>query len=194
MVAVCDVDPLAVERVRTRHHAAIGYRDHQAMFDAEDLDFVVVAVPHAAGTSIVEEAIRRRVHVLKEQPFAIGMAEARWLTEMSEAAGVEIMTTLQRRSDPVYCVFSQFSDQVGEPFFIDASHTIHSGDPAPGWRAHQATAGGGCIIDMGYHMVDMLIWCFGLPDRVIAQSSVCARPGTDYEVEDCSTSCVYKQI
>lgn len=41
-----------------------------------------------------------------------------------------------------------------------------------------------CIIDMGYHMVDMLLWYFGLPDRVFAESSARARPSADYEVED----------
>ena len=183
LVAVCDVNPLAVDQVLSRH-SATGYDDFQEMLAREDLDFVVVAVPHAVGTDIVHEAVNRRVHVLKEKPFALNMAEARRLTAASEDAGVEIMTTLQRRFNPIYCSFAQLADQIGEPFFVDARYTIHTDDPAPGWRARQDTAGGGCIIDMGYHMVDMLIWYFGLPDRVFTESSARARRGAAYEVED----------
>jgi predicted dehydrogenase len=46
---------------------------------------------------------------------------------------------------------------------------------------------GGCIIDMGYHLVDMLLWYFGMPDRVLAQHSASARPEQDYDAEDTAT-------
>lgn len=45
-------------------------------------------------------------------------------------------------------------------------------------------AGGGCIIDMGYHLIDMILWYFGLPDRVLADISVSARPDREYDAED----------
>lgn len=58
------------------------------------------------------------------------------------------------------------------------------GDPSDGWRGRTAQAGGGCIIDMGYHLIDMLLWYFGLPDRVLADMSMNARPDRSYDAED----------
>jgi predicted dehydrogenase len=40
------------------------------------------------------------------------------------------------------------------------------------------------VIDMGYHLVDMLLWYFGLPDRVLADMSMTARPDRNYDAED----------
>lgn len=63
-------------------------------------------------------------------------------------------------------------------------YTLHVADPSEGWRGRNDRAGGGCVIDMGYHLIDMLLWYFGLPDRVTADISTHARPDLDYDAED----------
>ncbi|UJB44828.1 Gfo/Idh/MocA family protein [Streptomyces sp. A1-5] len=47
------------------------------------------------------------------------------------------------------------------------------------------TWGGGCLADMGYHLIDLLLWYLGLPDRVLADTST-AVSGTEYDAEDTS--------
>ncbi|WP_028479803.1 Gfo/Idh/MocA family oxidoreductase [Nocardia sp. CNY236] len=37
---------------------------------------------------------------------------------------------------------------------------------------------------MGYHVIDLVLWYFGLPDRITADLSVAARPGREYHAED----------
>ena len=37
---------------------------------------------------------------------------------------------------------------------------------------------------MGYHLIDMILWYFGQPDRILADMSVSARPDRDYDAED----------
>jgi predicted dehydrogenase len=145
---------------------------------------VVVCVPHIADRKIIEAAAERGIHVLKEKPFATTLAEARELVTRCEVAGIELMVTLQRRFNPIYTSFSQLADQIGTPFMVDAAYTLHVSDPSDGWRGHIDAAGGGCVIDMGYHLIDMLLWYFGLPDRVTADMSTSARPDRDYDAED----------
>ncbi|MDQ3239111.1 MAG: Gfo/Idh/MocA family oxidoreductase, partial [bacterium] len=48
-------------------------------------------------------------------------------------------------------------------------------------------AGGGCILDMGYHIIDQLVWWFGLPDNIFAQKSTLAVPNANYDAEDTAT-------
>jgi len=98
-------------------------------------------------------------------------------------AGIEVMVSLQRRFNPIYTAFPQLCDLIGEPFLIDAAYTM-TVDPAAGWRADAVQAGGGCVIDMGYHIIDLLLWYFGMPDRVLAQLSAVARPELEYDAED----------
>lgn len=183
LVAICDDDPEIVREQQYKLRVA-GYTDYEEMFTAEQLDLVVICVPHNVGRAVIEAAAAHKVHVLKEKPFATTLDEARDLVACCEAAGIRLMVTLQRRFNPIYTSFTQLADQIGTPFMVDAAYTLHIADPSEGWRGRTAKAGGGCIIDMGYHLVDMILWYFGLPDRVLANLSVSARPDRNYDAED----------
>ncbi|WP_245665747.1 Gfo/Idh/MocA family protein [Nocardia sienata] len=183
LAAVCDEDARAVREQETMHQVP-GFDDYRAMFDAETLDLVVVCVPHDVGRAVIEVAAEHQVHVLKEKPFATNLIEAIELAQLCERSGIELMVTLQRRFNPIYTSFPQLADQIGTPFLIDARYTVHVDDPSEGWRGQTAKAGGGCVIDMGYHLIDLILWYFGLPDSIAAELSVGARPDRCYDAED----------
>ncbi|MFJ5924673.1 Gfo/Idh/MocA family protein [Kitasatospora sp. NPDC092948] len=148
LVAVCDSDP---DTLRQRQDAlqVPGFTRAGDLLDTVKPDFVVVAVPHHAGREVVQECAARGVHVLKEKPFATSMDEARELAEICQAGQVELMVTLQRRSNPIHASAAGLLDQIGTPFLIDGQYTFHTDDPGGGWRGDARQAGGGCIIDMG---------------------------------------------
>ncbi|MCS0635056.1 Gfo/Idh/MocA family oxidoreductase [Streptomyces sp. LP05-1] len=183
LVAVCDSDPDILRRRRESFQVA-AFGQVADLLDAAAPDFVIVAVPHHAGRAVVEECAGRGVHVLKEKPFATSLSEARELAAICRAGQIELMVTLQRRFNPIYTSAEQFLDQIGTPFLIDGRYTFHTDDPGGGWRGKVQQAGGGCIIDMGYHLIDLLLWYFGLPSRVMADFSATAVPGSGYDAED----------
>lgn len=183
LVAVCDENPMIVAEQKQRYQVP-GYTDFRAMLNTEQLDFVIVCVPHDVGRSVIEAAAEHRVHVLKEKPFATTLAEAIDLVDLCQQSGIQLMVTLQRRFNPIYSSFTQLADQIGAPFLVDARYTVHVDDPSEGWRGVTAKAGGGCVIDMGYHLIDLILWYFGLPDSVSADLSVSARPDRSYDAED----------
>ncbi|WP_280311296.1 Gfo/Idh/MocA family protein [Nocardia abscessus] len=183
LVAVCDDDPTIVREQQAVWQVP-GFTDYRELFNAVDLDFVVVCVPHDVGRPVIESAAENQVHVLKEKPFATTLTEASELAALCEQSGIVLMVTLQRRFNPIYTSFPQLADQIGTPFLIDARYTVHVDDPSEGWRGQTAKAGGGCVIDMGYHLIDLLLWYFGLPDNITADLSVGARPDRRYDAED----------
>ncbi|MGH3759880.1 Gfo/Idh/MocA family protein [Actinophytocola sp.] len=183
LVAVCDDDAEVVREQQYKLRVA-GYTDFRELFRAEQLDLVVVCVPHHVGRDVIEAAAEHGIHILKEKPFATTLAEATDLADRCEQAKVHLMVTLQRRFNPIYTSFTQLADQIGTPFVVNAAYTLHISDPSDGWRGRTAKAGGGCIIDMGYHVIDMLLWYFGLPDRVLCDMSMSARPDRNYDAED----------
>lgn len=176
LVAVCDSDPNAL-RARQDTLQVPGFTRAADLLDSVEPDFAIVAVPHHAGRTVIRECAARGVHVLKEKPFATSPSEARELAGICEAGRVELMVTLQRRFNPLYTSVPQLLDQIGTPFLIDGQYTFHTDDPGGGWRGNVSQAGGGCIIDMGYHLVDLLLWYFGMPARVLAELSASAVPG-----------------
>lgn len=183
LVAICD-ENREIVREHQYQLRVNGYTDFHEMFRSEQLDMVIVTVPHHIGRTVIEAAAEHRVHVLKEKPFATTLSEAQELAKRCEESGIQLMVTLQRRFNPIYTSFTQLADQIGTPFVVDAQYTLHIADPSEGWRGDTAKAGGGCIIDMGYHLIDMILWYFGLPDRVLADLSVEARPDRTYDAED----------
>lgn len=185
--AICDVNK---EKLKYWQEKLLvnAYSDFKELFASEGLDFVIVAVPHNVYKEVIGEAIKHGVHVLKEKPFAMNLKEGLYLKSLCDNAGVHLMTTSQRRFNPIYTAFFQLIDQIGAPFFIDAKYTLFVDNPHEGWRGNKKIAGGGCIMDMGYHMIDMLVWYFGLPEKILALSSCKAKPDEVYDAED--TACI----
>jgi predicted dehydrogenase len=161
-----------------------GYNDHVQMLDSEHLDFVIIAAPHYAHSLITADAAARSVNVIKEKPFAVSASEARELADIAEANHVEIMIATQRRFDPIYTSFFHMAIPIGTPFFVDARYTMYITEPHAGWRGSRSQAGGGCIIDMGYHLIDLMTWYFGLPASVSATLSARAVEDQIYDAED----------
>ncbi|MCP2297586.1 putative dehydrogenase [Nocardia amikacinitolerans] len=183
LVAICDENAAVVSEQGALRQAS-GYVDFREMFKGEELDFVIVCVPHDVGRLVIASAAERGVHVLKEKPFATSLLEAIELAQLCRESGIHLMVTLQRRFNPIYNSFPQLADQIGTPFLLDARYTLHVDDPSEGWRGVTAKAGGGCVIDLGYHLIDLILWYFGLPDRITADISIRARPDRSYDAED----------
>lgn len=193
LVAVCDSDEMKVNEQRTLLGVP-GYTDFRRMLDEQRVDFIVAATPHDTYPTIITEAAARHVHVLKEKPFARNLQEALAFKRIAEENSTHLMAAVQRRFNPIYTTFFQLREHIGAPYFVDAKYAFFVDNPHEGWRANRELAGGGCILDMGYHMVDMLIWYFGLPDNVHAEFSSKAKNCQSYDAEDtASVMFSYKQ-
>lgn len=189
LAAVCDSnEQLATTTAQGLNVAA--YTEYREMLARERLDFVVITVPHAWHWSIIQAAAGLGVHVLKEKPFAISLAQARDIMQLCDTSRIHLMTTLQRRFNPIYTSWAQLAHLIGTPFFIDVKYTMFIPNPHEGWRGTRSLAGGGCILDMGYHMIDLLIWYLGLPHRVYARISTKAIPRVEYDAEDTASICL----
>jgi predicted dehydrogenase len=94
---------------------------------------------------------------------------------------------MSRRHHPLYRSFPQVLSRVGAINFVDASYTLNIERLDLGWRSVRARAGGGALLDMGYHIIDLFIWYFGLPTFLGASIASHARPDQMYDVEDAAS-------
>jgi len=161
-----------------------GYASISDAINATRPDFAIVVVPHDQYFDIIKKLVKSKIHILKEKPLALNYKEAVEIYKMTQRANVQLMVTLQRRFNPIFSTFQQLMHQIGKHFLVEAKYTIFVNDPSEGWRGHKSRAGGGCIIDMGYHLIDLLIWYFGLPNAIYAEFSSSARPKKRYDAED----------
>ncbi|MEV4976868.1 Gfo/Idh/MocA family protein [Streptomyces scopuliridis] len=183
LAAVCDTDPSKVA-AQAQQHSVPGFTDIRSLLEDVHPDFAIVAVPHHAGREVIETCAAVGVHVMKEKPFATSPSEAAELVALCDESGIELMVTVQRRFHPVYTAAVQLLEQIGQPYLVEGRYTFHCPDPAAGWRGRASLAGGGALMDMGYHLIDLLIWYLGLPDRILTDTSTAAHPDAHYDAED----------
>lgn len=186
LVAVCDKNESLVQSI-AQEYAVNGYTNCDELLKNEKIDFAIIAVTHDAYIDIIPKLTKNGIHILKEKPLSRNLEEGFVLHKDIQQNNVECMITLQRRFNPIFSSFLQLKDQLGKLYHVDCRSTMFLENPQSGWRASSKQSGGGVILDLGYHMIDLIIWYFGLPDSVYAEFSVNKDKSADHEVEDMGT-------
>lgn len=147
-------------------------------------EVAVVAVPHSQYMDVISCLAEAGIHVIKEKPFAVSIAEALAVKELVNRTNICLFVTLQRRFNPIYLSFAQLVRRIGRVHAIEGRYTMNVERLDEGWRASQLHAGGGVLVDLGYHYVDLIVWYFGLPDFVSCRVTGGNRPFQNYDTED----------
>jgi len=184
LVGIVDNNRQKLKTFLKENRGIKGYTNFNNLTKNHKLDFVIVALPHYLHYEVTKKAIKNKIHVLKEKPFAISLEEGKKLKELARENNVHIVVTLQRRFNPIYSTFFQLIDKIGRPFYLEIKYAFYTDQPYSGWRGDKKLAGGGCLIDMGYHMIDLLMWYFGLPNKVFCELSTSAKENVSYTAED----------
>ncbi len=184
LVGVVDNDKDKMKKFLKDNKGIKGFNSFDDLLKKVKIDFVVISLPHCKHYEFTKKAILNGIHILKDKPLAISLEQAEELISLAEKNDVKILTALQRRFNPIYFSFLQLIDKIGKPFYIEAKYSFFVNNPDDGWRGKKKLAGGGCLIDMGYHIIDLLMWYFGLPNKVFAETSCTAKEDCDYDAED----------
>ncbi len=167
LVAVCDIDKNVVEKISKEYNVK-GYTSYNKMFSEENLDFVIIAVPHKFHFDVMIPAIKKGIHIFKEKPSATNILEYKKIKNFLKKYKSYVTVNMQRKFNPIVQYFFSLLEKIGTVYSIDVNYFLNINDPFSGWRNNLSLSGGGCILDMGYHMIDLILWFFGLPDEVYA--------------------------
>ncbi len=143
---------------------------------ARRCDVIWVCTPTAAHRGAVDEALQAGRAVFCEKPLDVGLARATEMVEAVSAAGVASQSGLVLRSAPVFRELRALvgDGTLGAPMaavFRDDQYFPIQGTYASRWRADAAQAGGGCLIEHSIHDLDILRYCFGDVDSVVARTA-----------------------
>lgn len=183
VTAVCDVSSEKVASVSEKYRIE-GFTSVDEMLAKMRFDVAIVAVPHHQYFPIISKLAKSKIHVIKEKPFAVNREEALKFHQLMSQNHLFLGVTLQRRFNPIFQAFHQLKKRIGKIYSIEGNYVMNIAKLDEGWRSSKELAGGGVLIDMGYHFVDLLVWYMGLPTSVTARLSRGNRPGQSYDVED----------
>lgn len=183
VMAVCDVNPEKVNVISDKYKLD-GFINLEEMLNKMRFDVAIVAVPHNQYDSIISRLAESKIHIIKEKPFAINREEGLKFHRLVSRNNLFLGVTLQRRFNPIFQAFHQLKKRIGKIYSIEGSYVMNIAKLDEGWRSSKELAGGGVLIDMGYHFIDLLVWYMGLPTSVTARLSRGNRPEQSYDVED----------
>lgn len=195
VVAVADLDPKRREAVADEYKVAGRYESAEEMLKKEKLDVVSVATPNAFHKSLTIAALEAGCHVLCEKPMAMNAAEAREMLAAAKKARRRLMINFSFRfTEQSWALKKQVDDGVlGDIYFGRTIWLRRRGMPGfGGWFGQKKLAGGGPLIDLGVHRLDLALWLMGYPKPVWVMGStydpiageIAKREGKAYDVED----------
>ncbi len=159
---------------------ALGGHDVEVLAEAaavaRSCDALWVCTPTAGHRGVVDEALAAGCAVFCEKPLDVDLARATALVEAVRAAGVASQSGLVLRSAPVFRALRELvrGGTIGAPMavvFRDDQYFPIQGTYASQWRADVAQAGGGCLIEHSIHDLDILRFCFGDVESVLARTA-----------------------
>jgi len=162
--------------------------DLESALHAEGVDAVYVASPVFLHASQTIASLAAGKHVLCEKPIAMNYDEARRMVSAAEVAAKTLGIAFYRRTYPKLSRAMELLREgvIGQP--LVAFITCYGGWPgaenyAP-WRLNPAMSGGGPLMDVGSHRIDVLNFLFGNPQRATGHIS---NQVYEAEVEDSAT-------
>jgi predicted dehydrogenase len=175
VAAIAEPSADRLARARSTAPQATAVRDFDELLQL-DLDGVVIATPSALHARQCLQALEQGIAVFCQKPLGRSAAETRAVVDAARAAdrllGVDLsyrwtaamqaVRDLVRRGDlgSVYAVDMVFHNAYG---------------PDMGWARDPALSGGGCVIDLGIHLVDLALWVLDFPDVLSVRSELYAR-------------------
>ncbi|MBN1351992.1 Gfo/Idh/MocA family oxidoreductase [candidate division KSB1 bacterium] len=186
IAAICDTNPDVLSRIQKQYDVPKSYTDGLKMLDKERFDAVVIATPNKFHAPFTIKAFERGAHVFCEKPMAMNTTEAIQMQAAADAAGKKLMLNMSFRYTPAAFALKKQLEQgmLGDIYFARTVWHRRRGIPKlGGWFSTKALSGGGPLIDLGVHRIDLALWFMGTPEPVSVSASVFNPIGTQLAKE-----------
>jgi predicted dehydrogenase len=144
------------------------------MIDKEELDAVDICTPNKIHSIAAVYALENGLHVLCEKPDAVSVAEAEKMKKASEESGKTLMVIRNNRFRPSTKFMKQFiaEGKMGEIYAGRCGWIRRRGIPGwGGWFTDKEQSGGGPLIDLGVHIIDLTMYLMGNAKPVTVSGS-----------------------
>ena len=176
IVACCDVRENVAREAARQFGVPRVYADYKKMLRSEKLDAVSVCTPNAFHKVPTIAALKAGVHVLCEKPLAMNPAEGQAMCAAARKSRRLLQVGLNNRFTGTSQVLKKFVDagELGRVYFARAQALRRRGVPGWGVFIEKSKPGGGPLIDIGVHILDLALWFMGHPEPIsVSGGSYC---------------------
>jgi len=173
-VAVCDPSPECAEEAAKLAPDAKLLPSFEALLD-EPLDGLVIATPSALHAAQSIAALERGIAVFCQKPLGRDAAEAQAVVAAAKQADRLLSVDFSYRYTAAAQAIAERvrGGELGQLFAADLVFHNAYGPDKP-WFYDRAQSGGGCVMDLGVHLVDLLLWLLDFPEVTNVSSALLA--------------------
>jgi len=181
-----DVNEQLLGDVARKYGCARATTDLEELLSWADVQVVYVATPVYLHPQQAIAAAEAGKHILCEKPLAITAADCRRITDAAEANGVKLAVGYMMRFHSLHRRLAEMikAGDLGQPVLARTNFTCWYPEMPGAWRQNPERGGGGALLDLGTHCIDLLRMLLGEVE------SVCAHADTvtfSYPVDDIAT-------
>jgi len=162
MVAFCDIIVEKAEEAAKEYGGknAKVYEDYKELLKDESIDVVHVCTPNRSHSFITIDALEAGKHVMCEKPMAKTYAEAKAMLDASIRTGKKLTVGYNQRwrGDSLYLNKICRDGELGEIYYARAIALRRRAVPTWGVFLNEYEQGGGPLIDIGTHALDLTLW------------------------------------
>lgn len=162
MVAFCDLILTKAEKAAAEYGTADArvYKDYRELLEQESLDVVHVCTPNSSHAEISIASLEAGLHVMCEKPMAKTAKEARAMVAAAERTGKKLTIGYQNRfrDDSLYLQEVCRNGDLGDVYLAKARAIRRRAVPTWGVFLDAEKQGGGPLIDIGTHALDLTLW------------------------------------
>ena len=168
LYAFCDINEQTLKAKGEKYGITRLYTSLDEMLnDLPEIDAVSVCTWNVAHAECTIKALNAGKHVLCEKPMAMNADEATAMIEASKKSGKKLMIGFVRRFGNDAAIATDFINggSLGDIYYAKATYLRRNGCPG-GWFADKRYSGGGPLIDLGVHVIDLVRYLMGCPNPV----------------------------
>lgn len=187
LVAVMEVNADRAEELRAKYGAKYAYTSAEELLKNEEVDAVYIASPVVCHAEQAKLAADYGKHILLEKPIGMTAAQGREVVDYCEAKGVKIAAGFMMRFGAQIMNMKQAVQEgkIGQVVSGYTQFTLWCPEEKGNWRQVKAKSGGGSLMDMGVHCIDLMEYITGT--RVTKVAALNETVVFGYDVEDSST-------
>ena len=162
LVAFCDLIVERAEKAAKQYGVpdAKVYTDYKELLKDESIEVVHVLTPNRSHSFITVDALEAGKHVMCEKPMAINAEEAKKMVDAAKRTGKKLTIGYQNRHRPdsLFAKAEAEKGTFGEIYYAKATALRRRAVPTWGVFLNEYEQGGGPLIDIGTHALDLTLW------------------------------------
>ena len=140
------------------------YSTIESLVEHTSVDAVSICTPNATHVEYATKALHSGLHVLLEKPMSTSAKEAKALEQLALSKGITAMVGMSHRYREDVTLLKRFIDagDLGDIYYAKTRILRRRGTPK-GWFTDLQISGGGPLMDIGVHALDLTWWLMGMP-------------------------------